>query len=95
MYVSYTIMSRAACSNSWANEEEIIDEKIFPRRSQYARMQCLGEPAPWDGMQGYIHLVGWKSGLINKLCRSTFRAESQGCCYAMEAADRFLAAQML
>ena len=38
----------------------------------------------WNGESGIVHFIGWKSGLIKKLCRSTFRAESQGCCYAME-----------
>ena len=70
---------------SWANEDKIIDDHIFPRRSQYGRIQCLGHPNLWDGEHGTIQFIGWKSGIINKMCRSTFRAETQGCCYAMEA----------
>ena len=70
---------------SWANEEKITDETIFPRRSQYGRINCLGHPDSWEGHKGVIHPTGWKSGIINKMCRSTFRAETQGCCYAMEA----------
>ena len=70
---------------SWANETKIIDHHIFPRRSQYGRINCLADPSLWDGEEGTIHFIGWKSGLIRKLCRSTFRAETQGCCYAMEA----------
>jgi hypothetical protein len=70
---------------SWAGEEKIIDEKVFPRRSQYGRFQCLGTPDLWDGDTGYVHFLGWKSSIIKKMCRSTFRAETQGCCYSMEA----------
>ena len=69
---------------SWANEEKIVDEHIFPRRSQYARITCLGHPDLWDGERGTVHFIAWKSGIIKKMCRSTFRAETQGCCYAME-----------
>ena len=69
---------------SWANETKIVDDQIFPRRSQYGRISALADPVLWDGDEGTIHFIGWKSGLIRKLCRSTFRAETQGCCYAME-----------
>ena len=70
---------------SWANEEKIIDGHIFPRRSQYGRITCMGHPDLWEGDTGIVHFIGWKSGLIRRLCRSTFRAETQGCCYAMES----------
>ena len=70
---------------SWANEEKIIDGHIFPRRSQYGRIQFLASPELWDGEDAHVHFIGWKSGIIKRMCRSTFRAETQGCCYAMEA----------
>ena len=72
---------------SWAGEEKIIDEKIFPRRSQYGRFQLLGTPDLWDGDTGYVHFLGWKSAIIKKMCRSTLRAETQGLCYSMEAEE--------
>ena len=53
---------------SWANEDRIVDDKIFPRRSQYGRFNCLGHPDLWDGNAGYVHFIGWKSGLIKRLC---------------------------
>ena len=34
---------------------------------------------------GKQKILGWKSGIIKKMCRSTFRAETQGCVYGMEA----------
>ena len=70
---------------SWANEEKIIDGEIFPRRSQYGRIQLFGDPKLWEEDEGTVHFLGWKSGLIKRLCRSTYRAETQGCCYAMES----------
>ena len=70
---------------SWANEEKIIDGHIFPRRSQYGRISCFADPSLWDGDHGVVHFLGWKSGVIKRMRRSAFRAETQGCCYAMEA----------
>ena len=45
---------------SWANEEKIIDGHIFPRRSQYGRITCMGHPDLWDGDTGIVHFIGWK-----------------------------------
>ena len=46
---------------SWANDEKIIDDKVFPRRSQYGRITALGHPSLWDSDEGLIHIIGWKS----------------------------------
>ena len=70
---------------SWAYDEKIADGRIFPRRSQYGRISCLGDPKLWEAEKGVIHFLGWKSRIIKKVCRSTFRAETQGCVYGMEA----------
>ena len=72
---------------SWANDEKIIDDKVFPRRSQYGRITALSHQHLWDGDEGLIHIIGWKSGLIKRTCRSTFRAETHGMIYAKEASD--------
>ena len=72
---------------SWANDEKIVDDKVFPRRSQYGRINALGSPELWDGDEGAIHILGWRSGLTKRICRSTFRAETHGMIYAKEAAD--------
>ena len=72
---------------SWANDEKIIDDKVFPRRSQYGRITALGHPDLWENNEGLIHIIGWKSGLIKRTCRSTFRAETHGMIYAKEASD--------
>jgi len=69
---------------SWANEKKIIDGHIYPRRSQFGRINAIGSPDLWDGDNGVIHIIGWKSGLIRRMCRSTFRAESQGMTYGTE-----------
>ena len=75
---------------SWANHENIIDDKVFPRRWQYGRITALAHPNLWNGDDGLIHIIGWKSGLIKRTCRSTFRAETRGMIYAKEALDSFL-----
>ena len=72
---------------SWANDENIIDDKVFPRRSQYGRITALSHQNLWDGDEGPIHIIGWKSGLIKRTCRSTFRAETHGMIYAKDASD--------
>ena len=86
------MQSSTVSDASWANEEKIIDEHIFPRRSQYGRFNCLGHPDLWDGEEGAIHFIGWKSGLIKRMCRSTFRAETQGMSYAQEVGVHLRAA---
>ena len=76
---------------SWANDEKIVDDKVFPRRSQYGRVTALGQPGLWRGDSGFIHFIGWKSGLIKRICRSTFRAETHGMLYGTEASDKIRA----
>ena len=73
---------------SWAGETLIIDDKIFPRRSQHGYFIALGEPKLWDQDEGYLHILGWKSGILRRTCRSTFRAESQGMILATETTTR-------
>ena len=65
--------------------KRLLTVTSFPRRSQYGRIQLLTSPELWDGDYANVHLIGWKSGIIKRMCRSTFRAETQGCCNAMEA----------
>ena len=77
---------RTVTDASWAGETLIIDDShIFPRRSQYGQITALGSPDLWDSdTGGYIHILGWKSALIKRQCRSTFRAETQGMIYGTE-----------
>jgi hypothetical protein len=71
---------------SWAGEELVHDDRVFPRRSQYGRILALADPNLWDKSEsGYMHIIGYKSALIKRLCRSTFRAETQGMVYGTEA----------
>ena len=76
---------------SWANDTKMVDDKVFPRRSQFGRINALGHPRLWDNDEGALHIIGWKSGLINRTCRSTFRAETHGMIYAKEASDHIRA----
>ena len=58
-------------------------------RSSHAAVN-LAETSVWvihlfGQDHGVVHFIGWKSGLIKRMCRSTFRAETHGCMYAVEA----------
>ena len=63
---------------SWANDVLIVEDTVFPRRSQYGRIQLIASPDLWDGDEGYAYYVGAKSGLINRVCPSTMKAETHG-----------------
>ena len=76
---------------SWANDSKIVESKVFPKRSQYGRIKALADPKLWDAESGVIHLIGWKSSLIKRVCRSTFRAETHAMIYAAEASDKIRA----
>eukprot|EP00973_Karenia_brevis_P077496 10766716-Karenia_brevis.AAC.1 len=43
-----------------------------------------GHPEDWESDKGYVHFIGWKSGIIKRQCRSTFRTETQGMTYSTE-----------
>ena len=74
---------------SWANDKKIVIDhdlhRVFPHRSQFGRITLLGEPTLWDGDRGQVHFIGFKSGLIKRTCRSTFRAETHAMIYGTEA----------
>ena len=76
---------------SWANDSKIVECKVFPKRSQYGRITALADPKLWDAEEGVIHFIGWKSSLIKRVCRSTFRAETHAMIYATEASDKIRA----
>jgi len=76
---------------SWAGEKMVIDDRVFPRRSQFGFMTCLGDPNLWTADEGYVHIIGWKSAIIKRQCRSTFRAETMAMTYGTEAATHLRA----
>ena len=77
---------------SWAGEKLVINDRVFPRRSQYGFFTCLGDPNLWTSDEGYIHVIGWKSAIIKRQCRSMFRAETMAMTYGTEAATHLRAA---
>jgi hypothetical protein len=77
---------------SWANDGKITaNGDVFPKRSQHGRITGLTHPDMWNGTEGPLHVISWKRGLIKRVCRSTFRAETHGMIYATEASDRIRA----
>ena len=80
---------------SWANDSRIVESGVYKRRSQYGRITLLAPPTIWDPevKDVKVHFIGWKSGLIRRVCRSTFRAETIGATYGVEFGD-FIRATM-
>ena len=62
---------------SFAAEKLVVDDKVFPRRSQKGRFTLLAHPDLWDGEKADMHVIGWRSTMIKRVCRSTFNAETQ------------------
>ena len=65
---------------SWAGEKLVVEDRVFPRRSQEGRITALADPAIWDGKSCNFHVIGWKSKLITRTCRSTMCAETMSMC---------------
>ena len=55
----------------------MANDKIYPRRSQMGRITLLAEDKLWNGDKGNVYVLGWRSAVINRVCRSTFQAETQ------------------
>ncbi len=66
---------------SFANEQKPakvkLEERMFPRRSQKVRITCLAGPEMGHSDQAIMHIMGWSSNTIRRMCRSTFAAETQ------------------
>ena len=67
---------------SWAGERMVVEDKEFPRRSQMGRLTLLADTVIWEDFQDHpnscnLHLIGHKSRLITRTCRSTMCAEAQ------------------
>ena len=73
---------------SWASDDKIVNNEVYTKRSQHGRITALSSQHMWDGDIGPLHFISWKSGLIKRVCRSTFRAETHGMIYATEASDK-------
>lgn len=77
---------------SWANETKVQGDQVFPRRSQMGRFTVLAGPDIWNGEKSNFHVIGWKSNMIKRLCRSTMQAETQASVGGMEEGIRIRAA---
>ena len=79
---------------SWAGETKIVGDQVFPRRSQMGRLTVLASPNIWDDSQAEarMHVIGWKSSMIKRVCRSTMQAETQAMIAGTEEGSRIRAA---
>ena len=77
---------------SWAGETLIIDDKVFPRKSQMGYVILLADKKLWDADEASVMPICWKSTLIKRTCRSTMQAETHAELGGTECAARLRAA---
>jgi len=77
---------------SWAGETLVIDDKVFPRRSQMGYVIVFADKRLWDGDEASIMPISWKSIVIKRTCRSTMQAETHAQLGGTECAARLRAA---
>merc|ERR1712039_190057 len=53
---------------SFAGEKLVVEDKTFPRRSQKGRITALADPKIWDGDKANMHIIGWRSTMIKRVC---------------------------
>ena len=94
------------CDASFAQDQYVDvtqqgESFIHNRRSQFGRIHLLVESAIWEAYTDVgampsedfkAYFISWKSGIIRRVCRSTFRSESIGMTNAIEAGDHLRAA---
>jgi hypothetical protein len=62
---------------SWAGEKLLIEDRVYPRRSQQGTITLLADPAIWQGDIANAYVLSWSSKMIKRMCRSTMAAETQ------------------
>ena len=79
---------------SFANEVKIVNDLVLPRRSQGGRLTVIASPDFWTCKEAKnnIYVIGWKSGMIKRVCRSTMQAETQSLVLGVEEGIRIRAA---
>jgi hypothetical protein len=62
---------------SFSNEEDVVDGVLRPYRSQRGRLHFLCSHTLLEGaMQSPVHMIGFGSTLIKRVCRATLQAET-------------------
>ncbi|CAE7724502.1 GIP [Symbiodinium sp. CCMP2592] len=81
------------------NEDGVFKEGPFlnkPRKtkrnnsriaSQLGCIYVLANEEILQGQKSYLSVLDWKSGACERVCRSTFAAETMACCMAVEGGD--------
>ena len=63
---------------SWANDTKVVNDNIYPRRSQFGRLCILAGPEIWNSEQSFGYPISSKSSLIHRVRTSTMGAETHG-----------------
>ena len=62
-----------------------VEHTNLPEEESVWSFTLLGHPDLWDADEGYVHFIGFKSGLVIMTCRIAFRAEPHCMLYATES----------
>ena len=62
---------------SFAGEKLVVGDKVFPRRNQKGRITALADPVIWDGSKANMHIIGWRSTMIKRVCTSIFTGQAE------------------
>ena len=73
---------------SFASETRCENGRTMPRRSQKGRVTILADPSIWDQNKAPMYVLGWRSTMIRRVCRSTFAAETQAMGSAVKSSER-------
>ena len=77
---------------SHGNETEHVDGKAEPHRSQGGRLQILATPELESGDDVHLHVIGFASHILKRVCRATIQAEAYALQTCVENGDRIRAA---
>ena len=77
---------------SFAAETKRENGKVLPRRSQKGRVTVSTDPKLWDEDKSPMYVIGWRSTMIRRVCRSTFAAETQAMVAAVGEGEKLRAA---
>ena len=77
---------------SFANEEDVVNDKLVPHRSQRGRLHFLCGRQMAEGAEtSPAHLIGFGSTLIKRVCRATLQAETYALQHGVEEGYRLRA----
>ncbi len=76
-HVRWSEMEMLTITNaSFGNEAEIVGDDLEPPRSQKGKIVMLSAAGVVEGKSLAVHMIGFASTLINRVCRARLQAET-------------------